>query len=195
MVSAFAPAAAKLPQSCPTLCDPVDCSPPASSVPGVLQARTLEWGAISFSILLLNRTLNGKKKSRFPTTSGGGESEGTAEGVHPVGRSNKELAEPPTSKGGRRPPAASTGAPELSPACLGFRGHQQLQRRRFETQGYSEHAGEVEVGRGGLGREWKARGEVGRRGSLRGEGQNCSSQRLLQADAVHTQRTRGRSPC
>ena len=36
-------------QSCPTLCDPIDCSPPGSSVPGILQARTLEWVAISFS--------------------------------------------------------------------------------------------------------------------------------------------------
>ena len=40
---------AKLPQSCPTLCDPVDSSPPGSPVPGILQARTLEWVAISFS--------------------------------------------------------------------------------------------------------------------------------------------------
>ena len=36
-------------QSCPTLCDPTDCSPPGSSVHGVLQARILEWVAISFS--------------------------------------------------------------------------------------------------------------------------------------------------
>ena len=42
-------AAAKSLQSCPTLCDPIDGSPPGSSVPGILQARTLEWGAISFS--------------------------------------------------------------------------------------------------------------------------------------------------
>ena len=44
-----AAAAAKLLQSCPTLCDPTDSSPPGSSVPGILQARTLEWVAISFS--------------------------------------------------------------------------------------------------------------------------------------------------
>ena len=44
-----AAAAAKPLQSCPTLCDPVDGSPPASPVPGILQARTLEWVAISFS--------------------------------------------------------------------------------------------------------------------------------------------------
>ena len=45
----FAAAAAKLLQSCPTLCDPTDSSPPGSAVPGILQARTLEWVAISFS--------------------------------------------------------------------------------------------------------------------------------------------------
>ena len=44
-----AAAAAKLLQLCPTLCDPIDGSPPGSSVPGILQARTLEWVAISFS--------------------------------------------------------------------------------------------------------------------------------------------------
>ena len=42
-------AAAKLHQSCPTLCDPTDGSPPGSSVPGILQARILGWVAISFS--------------------------------------------------------------------------------------------------------------------------------------------------
>ena len=44
-----AAAAAKLLQSCPTLCDPIDGSPPGSAIPGILQARTLEWVAISFS--------------------------------------------------------------------------------------------------------------------------------------------------
>ena len=43
------PAAAKSLQSCPTLCDPIDGSPPCSPVPGILQARILEWVAISFS--------------------------------------------------------------------------------------------------------------------------------------------------
>ena len=42
-------AAAKSLQSCPTLCDSIDGSPPGSSVPGILQARILEWVAISFS--------------------------------------------------------------------------------------------------------------------------------------------------
>ena len=46
---AAAAAAAKLHQSCLTLCDPIDGRPPGSSVPGILQARTLEWVAISFS--------------------------------------------------------------------------------------------------------------------------------------------------
>ena len=44
-----AAAAAKLLQSCPTLCDPIDGGPPGFPVPGILQARTLEWVAISFS--------------------------------------------------------------------------------------------------------------------------------------------------
>ena len=43
------PAAAKLLQSCPTLCDPIDGSPPGAPIPGILQARTPEWLAISFS--------------------------------------------------------------------------------------------------------------------------------------------------
>ena len=47
--AAAAAAAAKLGQSCPTLCDPIDSSPPGSPIPGILQARTLEWAAISFS--------------------------------------------------------------------------------------------------------------------------------------------------
>ena len=45
----IAAAAAKSLQSCPTLCDPIDGSPSGSSIPGILQARTLEWVAISFS--------------------------------------------------------------------------------------------------------------------------------------------------
>jgi len=46
---AAAAAAATLLHSCPTLCNPIDGSPPGSPVPGILQARTLEWVAISFS--------------------------------------------------------------------------------------------------------------------------------------------------
>ena len=49
----IAAAAAKSLQSCPTLCDPIDSSPPGSPVPGILQARTLEWVAISFSKLII----------------------------------------------------------------------------------------------------------------------------------------------
>ena len=51
--SSTAAAAAKSLQSCMTLCDPMDSSPPGSSVPGILQARILEWVAISFSNALL----------------------------------------------------------------------------------------------------------------------------------------------
>ena len=46
---AAAAAVAKSLQSCPTLCDPIDGSPPSSLVPGILQSRTLEWVAIAFS--------------------------------------------------------------------------------------------------------------------------------------------------
>ena len=49
MSAAAAAAAAKSLQLCPTLCDPIDSSPPGFPVPGILQARTLEWVAISFS--------------------------------------------------------------------------------------------------------------------------------------------------
>ena len=49
VASAAAAAAAASLQSCPTLCDPIDGSPLGSPVPGILQARTLEWVAISFS--------------------------------------------------------------------------------------------------------------------------------------------------
>ena len=48
-IQGTAAAAAKSLQSCPTLCDPIDCSLPGSAVPGILQARMLEWVAISFS--------------------------------------------------------------------------------------------------------------------------------------------------
>ena len=49
LLSHYIHAAAKSLQSCPTLSDPTDSSPPVSAVPGILQARTLEWVAISFS--------------------------------------------------------------------------------------------------------------------------------------------------
>ena len=47
---AAAAAAAKSLQSCPILCDPMDCSLPGSSTHGIFQARVLEWGAIAFSV-------------------------------------------------------------------------------------------------------------------------------------------------
>ena len=51
------PAAAKSLQSCPPLCDPIDCSPPGSPVPEILQARTLEWVAISFNAWKWSRSV------------------------------------------------------------------------------------------------------------------------------------------
>ena len=59
-----AAAAAKLAQLCLTLCDPIDGSPPGSSVPGILQARTLEWVAIAFSNLEGN-VLNSKRNMSY----------------------------------------------------------------------------------------------------------------------------------
>ena len=59
---AIAAAAASL-QSCPTLCDPVDGSPPGSAIPGILQARTLEWVAISF----FNTCMHAKSLQLCPT--------------------------------------------------------------------------------------------------------------------------------
>ena len=53
-ISAAAASAAKSLQLCPTLCNPIDDSPPGSPVPGILQARTLEWVAISFSMVLIS---------------------------------------------------------------------------------------------------------------------------------------------
>ena len=58
-----AAAAAKSLQACPTLCDPIDGSPPGSSVPGILQARTLEWVAISSS----NASMHAKSLQLCPT--------------------------------------------------------------------------------------------------------------------------------
>ena len=54
-LTAAAAAAAKSLQSCLTLCDPMDGSPPSSSVPGILQARIVEWVAISFSLLDIDK--------------------------------------------------------------------------------------------------------------------------------------------
>ena len=51
LLSHAAAAAAKSLQLCSTLCDPMDCSPPGSSIHGIFQARVLEWGDITFSIL------------------------------------------------------------------------------------------------------------------------------------------------
>ena len=56
--STAAAAAAKSLQSCPTLCDPIDGSPPGSPVHGIFQARVLEWGAIAFSVTLALPAIN-----------------------------------------------------------------------------------------------------------------------------------------
>ena len=56
-VAAATAAAAKSLQSCPTLCDPIDSSPPGSPIPGILQARVMEWGAITFSAAIMREIL------------------------------------------------------------------------------------------------------------------------------------------
>ena len=64
----FDAAAAKSLQSCPTLCDPIDGSPPGSPVPGILQARTLEWAATAFSGI--SSLFIHKKRTEIPTLQG-----------------------------------------------------------------------------------------------------------------------------
>ena len=63
-----AAAAAKLLQSCPTLCDSRDSSPPGYPVPGILQARTLEWVAISFSTMEYYSAVKKRKVLTFAAT-------------------------------------------------------------------------------------------------------------------------------
>ena len=65
LCSFAAAAAAKLLQSCPTLCDRIEGNPQGSAVPGILQVRTLEWVAISFSIMLLCKLLNANKRKKM----------------------------------------------------------------------------------------------------------------------------------
>ena len=62
---AAAAAAAKSPQSCPTLCNPIDGSPLGSAVPGILQARTLEWVAIAFSVRMFIGVYFSQKTSSY----------------------------------------------------------------------------------------------------------------------------------
>ena len=54
-------------QSCPSLSDPMDCSPPGSSIHGIFQARVLEWGAITFSPTKSTKYLNNKKSQVLDT--------------------------------------------------------------------------------------------------------------------------------
>ena len=60
-------AATTTPKSCPTLCDPTDHSPPGSPIPGILQARTLEWVAISFSLYRAAGNVNWFSQSPWKT--------------------------------------------------------------------------------------------------------------------------------
>ena len=73
-------AAAKSLKSCPTLCDPIDSSPPGSSVPGVLHARILEWVAISFS----NACIDAKSLQSCPTLCDPMDSSPPGSSVHGI---------------------------------------------------------------------------------------------------------------
>ena len=73
-------AAAKLLQSCLTLCDPIDGSLPGSSVPGILQARILEWAAISFS----NASMHAKLLQSSPTLCDPMDSSPSGSSVHGI---------------------------------------------------------------------------------------------------------------
>ena len=78
-------AAAKLLQSCPTLCDPIDGSPLGSSVPGILQARILEWVAISFS----NACMHAKLLKLCPTLCNPMDSSPPSSSVHRILKARK----------------------------------------------------------------------------------------------------------
>ena len=80
MCSCASAAAAKLLQSCLTLCDPIDSSPPGSSIPGILQARILEWVAISFS----NACMHAKLLQSCPTLCDAMDSSPLGSSVHRI---------------------------------------------------------------------------------------------------------------
>ena len=75
-----AAATAKSLQSCPTLCDPIEGSPPGSSVPGILQARILEWVAILFS----NACMHAKSLQSYPTLCDPMDSSPPGSSVHKI---------------------------------------------------------------------------------------------------------------
>ena len=62
-------------QSCPTLSDPMDCSPPGSSIHGIFQARVLEWGAIAFSIIDRAKKENPNSGLKNIDSLGGGKND------------------------------------------------------------------------------------------------------------------------
>ena len=90
-----AAAAAKSLQSCPTLCDPIGDSPPGFPVPGVLQARTLEWVAISFSNKELSRDLDWRRQWPPTPVLLPGKSRGRRSlvGCSPWGRKESDMTE------------------------------------------------------------------------------------------------------
>ena len=92
-------------QSCPTLRDPMDCSPPGPSVHGIFQARVLEWGAIAFSILLPK--IHDLEDPTFMGFSGGSDSKMSA----------CNAGDPGSIPGSGRSPGEGNGNP-LQHSCL-----------------------------------------------------------------------------
>ena len=80
VIGRCAAAAAKLLQSCPTLCDPIGGSPPGSSVPGILQGKILEWVASSFS----NACMHAKSLQLCPTLCDPMDSSPPGSSVHRI---------------------------------------------------------------------------------------------------------------
>ena len=108
----FAAAAAKSLQSCPTLCDPTDGSPPGSPFPGILQARVLEWVAISFSLTFFRgKQIKQFYKSNFKNSYTHKDEEEKKEVIE---RSQEAQAE----KRRRRKPGAKGAACTPTRVCL-----------------------------------------------------------------------------
>ena len=115
VLQSSSPLAAKSLQSCPTLCNPIDGSPPVSLIPGILQARTLEWVAISFSILPTWNNIKGGAWRRawqptpvfLPWESNG---QSSLAGYSPWGRKESDTTEA----------TQHTHAPSLNALCSCF---------------------------------------------------------------------------
>ena len=140
-VAAAAAAAAKSLQSCLTLCDPIDSSPPGSPVPGILQARSLEWVAISFS------NAGGVCGGGVGGCGGVGRPRGRGRGAAGGWRSMETpppggpyLQSPPARVQGNAPGQAVTAVSSLSQRRLNWNGACEGSERR-QPRGWTLAAG------------------------------------------------------